>query len=625
MKNIKLKYSILLKRLLLLFAIYTLMRVLFFIFNHSYFNLGWSNALIILLAGLRFDLVAITITNILFIALHLPLLKAFYSKWYQFILSFLFYSINSIAIIFNCVDFAYFKFILKRSSADLLQIIFIGNDTANNIGSMAADFWYAPVCAAILIWLMVVFYRKIKIAKTDDYQKTKPLAWLMLAPVIALFIVAFRGGVQYKPLRIITSFEYTTPQNAPLVLNTTFTIIKTFNKDGLEEKKYFADAELEKIFTPLHQYKSTQPFQNLNVVVIILESFGKEYFGAYNNYKGYTPFLDSLIDKSLTFNYSFANSKRSIEGIPAAIASIPALMTEPFITSKYDGNKINSLASLLKQKGYETAFFHGGNNGTMGFDNFTAAAGYDKYYGRNEYGQTDYDGNWGVYDEPFYKFFVSKMSEMKQPFHTAIFSLSSHHPYSIPPQYKDKFPKGPLAIEQSIGYADYALKTFFENASKQNWFDSTLFIITADHTSEAEGEYYKNKLGIYAVPIIYYMHNSNLIGRKEIVTQQASIMPSVLHYLNFNLPFVAFGESVFDTTAQQFAAEFMDDSYQIIANDYLLQYDGEQTTGVYNIKLDSLLNSNLLNQNPKIANQEKKLKAVIQQFNNRLIRNQMSK
>lgn len=604
------------------------MRSLFFIFNYSYFDLSTADALIAFLAGLRFDLVAITITNILFILLHLLPIKVFYKKWYQNILAFLFYLINSIAVIFNCVDFEYFKFILKRSSADLLDVIILGEDTGNNMGAMAADFWHLPVLAFIIISTMIFFYRK-------TFRGTgSPLfwrgaggevtAWLMLIPTGLLILVAFRGGTQFKPLRIITASEYSSPQNAPVILNTTFTIIKTFNKDGLEQKNYFSDTEVEKIFTPVHQYKTTKPFRKLNVIVIILESIGKEYFGAYNNYKGYTPFLDSLIKQSLTFQYSYSNSKRSIEGIPAVIASIPQLMTEPFITSVYDGNKFNSLASLLKQKGYQSAFFHGGNSGTMGFDNFTAAAGYDKYYGRNEYGKSDYDGNWGVYDEPFYKFFVSRMNEMKQPFHTTIFSLSSHHPYSIPPQYKNKFPKGTLPIHESIGYSDYALKTFFENASHQAWFDSTLFVITADHTSQAEGAYYKNKLGIYAVPVIYYMHNSNLIGRSDEVTQQAAILPGVLQYLNYDLPFVGFGESVFDSTAKQFAINFMDDSYDLISDNYLLQYDGEKVSGIYKFKTDSLLKNNLINQKPDISKDENLLKAVIQQFNNRLIKNRMA-
>ena len=624
METIKAQYALLLKRLVLLFAVYMIMRLIFYWLNYSYFNLTPGQLVIAFTAGLRFDLVAITITNIIFIALHILPLKVFFSKWYQVVLAFLFFTINAIAIIFNCVDFAYFRFILKRSSADLLNVLSLGEDTENNIGAMAFDFWYVPLLAFVLITLLITLYRKTGVKNRPLQVNFPAWSWFILIPSGLLILLAFRGGAQYKPLRIITAGEYTSPQNAPLILNTTFTIIKTFNKEGLEPVNYFSDNDVEQIFTPVHHYRKAEKFRNLNVVVIILESFGKEYIGYYNNNRGYTPFLDSLIRESLSFRYSFANSKRSIEGLPAVTASFPTLMREPFITSVYYGNKINSLASLLRAKGYQTAFFHGGNNGTMGFDNFTAAAGYEKYYGRKEYGNTDYDGNWGVFDEPFYYYFINKMNEMKQPFHTTFFSLSSHHPYPIPEKFKNVFPKGTMPIHESIGYSDYALKKFFEEAARQSWFDSTLFILTADHTSEAEGAYYKSKLGIYALPVIYYLHNSNLKGELQFVTQQASILPSALDYLNYDLPFIAFGSSVFDTTAMQFAVNYMDDTYQLLADDYCLQFDGEKFTGVYQFKSDSLLQHNLINEHKDVSNYEQMLKGIIQQFNNRLIKNKMA-
>lgn len=587
------------------------------------------DVLVVFMAGLRFDLVAITILNILFIALHALPLKVFFTKGYQILLAFLFYTFNAIAIIFNCVDFAFYKFVLKRSGADLIDVILLGEDTGNNLAAMAKDFWHVPVLAALIIASMIYGYRKIKvprytIAAIGSTRQSKIKSWLLLIPFAGLVLVAFRGGVQYKPLRIISASEYSSPQNATLILNTTFTIIKTFNQKGVEQVSYFTDTKADEIFNPTTVFKKDKPFRNLNVVVIILESIGKEYIGAFNNGKGYTPFLDSLIKQSLTFQYSYANSKKSIEGIPAVLASIPAMMNEPFITSIYGGDKINAIASLLKTKGYETAFFHGGNNGTMGFDNFTAAAGYDKYYGRNEYGSKDYDGNWGIFDEPFYNFFVTKMNAMQQPFHTALFTISSHHPYTIPDHLKNKFPKGTLPGHESVGYADYALKSFFDLASKQPWYDSTLFVITADHTSMSEGEYYKNKLGIYAVPVIYFMPHDSLKGWSMQVTQHAAILPSVMDYLNYDAPFVAFGTSVFDSSAPKFAANYMDDSYQLI-DDYLIQFDGEKVTSSYAYKTDSLLTQNVMSTTTNLAAREALLKAYIQQFNNGLIKNKMSK
>ncbi|HKR03925.1 MAG TPA: LTA synthase family protein, partial [Bacteroidia bacterium] len=544
------------------------------------------------------------------------------------ILKSIFILVNTVSLLPGCIDFVFFRFIAKRTTAELFRILSLGDDIQNTVPRMILDFWYVLVIFFLLVFLMVRLYNKIQ-RKTSTVPKKlsiQLLSWLIVLLVTASGIVVSRGGLQFKPMGILAATKYSTVQNASLILNTPFTIIKTLGKIELADVKYMEEETCEKYFSLHHQYKKPQPFRNLNVIIIILESFSKEYIGGLNNYEGYTPFFDSLINEGFIFTNAYANAKKSIEGIPAVVASIPALMNEPYITSAYNSNKINSLASLLGEKGYAAGFFHGGNNGTMGFDNFAKAAGFDFYKGRNEYGEKDYDGNWGVYDNKFYNYFISEMNKMKQPFMTCVFSLSSHHPYAIPPGYKGKFKKGTLPIHESIMYADYSLKTFFENASKQPWFDSTLFVLTADHTGPAEYAQYQTKKGIYEIPVLFYRHNSSLKGRSGLVTQQCDILPSVLDLLNYDKPFSAFGNSVFDTAVTHFAANFLNDYYQLITNENLLQFDGEKNMALYSYKSDSLIQKNILSENHADAGKNSLLlKSVIQQFNHAMIHNEIVK
>ena len=147
----------------------------------------------------------------------------------------------------------------------------------------------------------------------------------------------------------------------------------------------------------------------------------------------------------------------------------------------------------------------------MGFQAFAHATGFQRYYGRTEYnqdpkrnGDEDFDGTWAIFDEEFLQFFADRMTEMQQPFMTAVFTASSHTPYSMPERYKNVFPKGEEALQESIAYSDHALKLFFETARKKAWFKNTLFVITADHTSRQIDPFYKTSLGYYTVPIILY-------------------------------------------------------------------------------------------------------------------------
>ncbi len=576
--------------------------------------------------GLRFDLYAILITNALFILLHILPIPWVNRKWYQRIIKIVFYSINIPAVLFNAIDFIYYRFAQKRTTADFFHLFTMGDDMKNNIGQYVLDFWYILLLVLVLLVFTEILYRK---TFNSDLASWKVSYWkqtLLIIPLIGLFIIGARGGIQYKPINMQTAARYATPQLIPLVLNTPFTIIKTLGKDELNDNKYMSDAEAKSLFNIHQQLNPTAAFKPMNVVVIILESFSKEYIGYFNHGEGYTPFLDSLISQSFVCTNAFANAKRSVEGIPATVASLPALMNEPFITSAYNANKINSIASVLKTKGYQSAFFHGGNNGTMGFDNFCRLAGYDRYYGRNEYtgDKNNYDGNWGIYDEPYYHYCVEKFSQMHSPFVTTIFSLSSHHPYTIPEKYKNHFPKGTLPIEESIAYADYALKTFFTEASSKPWFKNTLFVITADHTGPAGQFQYQTRTGIYKIPIIYYSPADYLKGSTNVVTQQSDILPGILSYLHYAGNFSAFGTNVFSDKDEHFAINYMNNSYQYISNEYVLQFDGEHSTGLYDYHNDVNLEHNLLAEKTNEALPfEKKLKAIIQQYQQGMLHNKL--
>ncbi len=637
-------HIVLIIRLLIILLLFILSGILFYLFNINHFNaLNFIEFFKLLFYGICFNISSIIYVNILFIILNIIPFKFRYNRTYQTINKYIFIITNSIALVTIFIDFIYFRFTLKHTTSDIFNLFGVSGDMYSLIPQFLKDFWYIAILFILFIIFMIFLYNKTKVEiKTVKNNLGYYFYQSVLFILFAFFsVVGMRGGLQLKPISIITAAQYTSAQNIPLVLNTPFTIIRTINKKGLKDVNFFKDKELNKIYSPYHSYNkynkntffvSKQDTQKLNVVIIILESFSKEHFGSLNknlengHYKGFTPFLDSLIHQGLFCTNAFANSKTSIQAIPAVISSIPSLMDNPYISSIYSGNKINSLAKILKKQGYTSSFYHGGKNGTMGFDAFAKMAGFDKYYGKNEYNNDDdYDGHWGIFDEKFLQFMANNLDKTKQPFFATVFTLSSHHPYTIPKEYKGKFRKGKLKIQQSVMYADYSLKKFFETASKMKWFDNTLFIFTPDHTSEAYHTYYQNRVGMYAIPILYYKHNSNLKGKNNNITQQIDIMPSVLDYLNYKNDYIAFGQSIFDTTANNFSVSYINNTYQLIKDDYALQFDEKKSFSLYNIKKDSILQNNVLDSDIKERKKmETFLKAVIQSYNNRIINNNLT-
>jgi phosphoglycerol transferase MdoB-like AlkP superfamily enzyme len=394
---------------------------------------------------------------------------------------------------------------------------------------------------------------------------------------------------------------------------------------------YKKESELAKVYNPVHQANTTG-FRPYNVMIIILESISREHIGSLNRslengrYQGFTPFLDSLIRHGMYFD-AFANGKTSIQGIPAVLSGIPSLMNESFIQSPYAAGKFTSVAGLLKPKGYTTAFFHGGTNGTMGFDTYTKLVGFDRYFGRSEYNnERDYDGKWGIRDEAFFQYTAKTISGFKQPFVAAFFSLSSHHPYHVPAKYVNIFRTGKLPIQQSVMYADYSLGEFFHTAQHMPWFRNTLFVITADHTSEGYYPYYQSDVGQYAIPLLFYKPGSDLRGKSEVIAQQTDVMPTVLNYLGYDKNYLAFGSDLLDSTSHsaRFSIHFISGLYGLMKDGYYLEFNGAKSTALFNLVKDPLQTSNLVGREKEVQDRmEVFIKAYIQQYNNRLIENRL--
>ena len=620
----------LLKKIGPLLFIYAICRILFYAFNFSYFSdLSFLQLIFVILIGIRFDLSVIILSNSIFILLFLLPFPFRELRPYRAVLKWLFIIVNSLAILANCIDLVYFQFTLKRTTADIFN--FFGGGMGNDLGRLLPlflkEYWYVFAIWLVLSFLMGYLYKKTEKNLALIWNRKQYIPQSLILIIFLIFsIIGYRGGFQLKPVSAVDAGEYTPVKNIPLLISTPFTILKTLDLEAIEPSIYYTDnKELRAIYNPIHLGKKAE-FKKLNVMVIALESFSKEYIGSLNGRKtGYTPFLDSLIGQSLCFTNAYSNGKTSITGIPSIVASIPTWMDEAYITSAYGSNQINSLASLLKKKGYYTAFFHGGTDGTMGFDAFSNLAGYTNYYGRTEYNnEKDYDGNWGIWDEEFFQYTAKTINTKKEPFFATLFTLTSHHPYPVPDRYKGKFKEGPLPIEHSIGYTDYALKKFFETAEKMPWFKNTLFVFSADHTGISTDPFYTNKIGNNAIPIIYYLPGSDLKRMDPTITQQIDIMPSVLDYLNYPDTYFAFGNSVFDTIHEHDALMYYGGLYQLIDKDYVLYFAGDKANYLFHYGNDSLLENNVMAlQNAQAIKMEKKIKAIIQTYQQSLINNRM--
>lgn len=623
-------------RFAFLLIIYALLRLGFYWTNASLFpNVTATKLLLMFAGGIRFDLVALLYLNILYIVMQTIPGAFTYNSTYQRIAKWIFIVVNSLGIALNLIDFAYYPFTLKRTTGTVLDQFSNESNLLKLAFDFCLDYWYLIVILGLLIYILARTYPIIQLKKPERYS------WKSFAVQIPFFLLTaflFIGGVRggwahsTRPITLSNAGDYVeTPEEMNIVLNTPFSILKTLKAVNLKPVDYFPEQELVKLYNPIHLPQSDKPFDKKNVVVLILESFAKEHFGELNKdiqegkYTGYTPFLDSLIRNGYTFTDTYANGRKSIDALPSVITGIPSI-GEPFVLSVYSGNETTSLAKLLGQKGYETAFFHGAPNGSMGFSAYMKLAGIQHYFGKDEYNNDrDFDGIWGIWDEPFLQFVANKINTFKQPFFASFFSLSSHHPFKVPEKYQDRFPKGPLPVQEPIGYTDHALREFFATASKMPWYNNTLFVICADHATVSHLPEYQTTAGGFQIPIIFYAPGTGLVGKADKLVQQIDIMPTILNYLHYDEPYFAFGSDAFMPGRDNFVLNNNAGSYNFYYKDYMMSYDGLKSTSLYDLKQDRFMKKDLLKEHPAILDtMETKMKAFIQQYNNRMIENKLT-
>lgn len=643
----------------LAYVVYMLARVVFLVKNYSYFEQGltWGHLMEMFGGGLVFDTAAILVTNIPYIvmALLLPWRKP--TKW-------VYMGINGLALAMNLADSVYFRYTMRRTTTTVFSEFQNEGNLGGIIGTEVLQQWYLVVLFGVVVYGMGKFYKGVQGVQgvqgvTGQYQEAGKIgrmkwyaAQVVVLAAMAPFVVAgIRGGftTAVRPITISNANQYVNrPVEAALVLNTPFAIYRTIGKNVFVVPEYYrSPQELEAIYKPVHNLPFTiydLPFTPKNVVVLIVESFGREYIGALNEtleggkYQGYTPCVDELVRKSVTFKYSYCNGRKSIDGMPSILSSIP-MFVEPFILTPASMNEVSGIASLLAGEGYQTAFFHGAQRGSMGFQAFARATGFQEYYGREDYntdkrfgGDDDFDGMWAIWDEPFLQYYATKMSEMKEPFMTAVFTASSHHPYAIPEKYQQQFPEEGLIIHKCIRYTDMAIGKFFEKVSQEPWFKNTIFVLTSDHTNLSDHAYYQTDLGGFCSPIIIY-EPGNEERQPEIqdkIAQQIDILPTLMGMLNYPKPYFGFGIDVLNTEKEDtWAVNYLNGIYQYVKHGYVLQFDGERTKAMYELG-DSLMERNVIKElkDEKIKKfkeeMEQEVKAIVQQYMERMTEDRLT-
>lgn len=624
-------------RFALALVIYTLCRVVFYFYNSDLLGFDSAEALMqAFVGGLRFDLSGLLYVNLLVITLHLLPLPFRYHPRYLKLVDLSYWLCNIPAFILNLGDTVYYRFTAKRTTLDVFTEF--ANENPLGFLNFFTNYWQITLIGIALIMAWVWAYRLLK-------PNAMPIlsAWRFYAASLgAMVLVAVLaiGGIRgnylssTRPIAPNHAALYIDkPEQRAMVLNTPFAMIRLAGKQLLPTYDFMQENDAKRLYSAYQpeiiKTEMTGRFAGRNVVFIIWESLSQEWTGRLNRdvagYKGFTPFLDSLMSRSYVFERAFANGGKSIDAMPAIFASIipPGI---PFVSSAYSGNALRALPIILRERGYDTRFYHNAPNGSMGFDAMARQLGFSSYRGKTEFNNDDeFDGHWGIWDEPFLQYVANDISTLKEPFLASEFTTTSHFPFIIPTKYEQRFPKGTNPQHRCMRYTDYALEQFFRTAQTKPWYRNTLFVILADHSVPGELDKYKNVYRSHSIPIILFDPRDEWSGSNQTKpVQQADIFPTLLDLLGISESIVSFGRNMFESNDNHFSVMTLDGSYKMIMGDYVLIFDGERVVALYNVAKDPNCKTDVQGQEPKVVTSMlPKLKAYLQDFSKRMRENKL--
>lgn len=615
--------------LVVLMLKYQLLRAGFYFFNIDFYTDVETGAVLSsFVNGMRFDLAAILLLNSPVLILYLFPGPQVRYRWFRLAVFIMFFILNLVALLLNVAEYGYFSTVQRRLMFEPYTML---PDLVRSLpGLIAGHILLTLLFLALTILLYLSLKKLITWSESRfpfQHRWLKDSVWFVLS--IMLMVIGIRGGLQLKPLRQSNAFTTSHVASGYLTLNTTYTVIRSYFQPALEEYRFMQEDEAlnitrsllftakESIIDPQFPFyrklTHTEPAEFRNVVIFIMENWTAGYVGCLGGKEPNTPFFDSLSAEGMLFTNFLANGQRSIEAVPSILTSIPGLYPSSLIGSKAEMNRMAGLGELLQRHGYSTSFHHGASVGSMGFDAYARIAGFYQYFGMEDFPNVTADetnGSWGVHDEPFFLDALRRIERMPRPFCSVIFSISSHDPYDIPSYRQKQFEQIPFGFNRSLQYSDFSIGQLIREAKSKPWFDSTVFIITADHTLySARG----NMHAAFHIPTLIYAPGLVAKQRFERVASHVDLMPTLIDLLKIPVSHASFGSSLLSDSSERFAVVRFGPHFGLFSDSLVLIHDTEKIVGLFEYRSDPLHKRNLMQERSDVARRmERKLLAYVQ-------------
>ena len=326
--------------------------------------------------------------------------------------------------------------------------------------------------------------------------------------------------------------------------------------------------------TTIQLFKVKRP----NVCVLILESWSADLVESLGGYKGLTPNFEKLISNGYLFTHVKPAGHVSDQGVPAVLSAYPALPIGSAINQPKHPVHLANINNQLSANGYYSSFFFGGHLIYGNIKTYIDQNGFNRVIEQQDLPPTVPSGRLGIHDSMMLCIWHDSMNTYRQPFLTGLFTLSTHAPFDAISSPTINWGGCHNEYLSTAVYADRQLGKFFEDIKKEKWYDSTIFIIVADHSHAVPKDYPYESPEFYHIPLLIYggaLKDEFRGAKYEHWASQTDIAATLLHQLGYSSQPYRWSKNLMNPYSQQFAFYSFDEGFGFVDSSGLVIWNNK--------------------------------------------------
>lgn len=425
-----------------------------------------------------------------------------FMKWYTWIIIF----VSACIIVGDSVLYTYWGFRMDYTP-------FLYLKTPGEALASVTTLKVISVCVSVVLFTTICIFcynrfidRFFAVPATIKHRLSSSFLFLFLTGAL---ILPIRGGVGLAPINAGTVYfsedMFVNHSAINVVWNVGSSVFNRkpmknpYNYGGIDAARALTDSLLVKKGEPLKVLNNPRP----NLLFIVLESFGNSLIGPLGGDPLTTPYLNKYSREGILFSNFYSSGNRTDKALPAIISGYPAQPAVSIIKEPRKSQSLPSLVKIMKESGYSSSFWYGGDINFANFNSYLIGAGFSQIITMENFDPSDYNSKWGVHDDVLFKALKDSMTTVKEPFFRTVLTLSSHEPFEVPmdPVFegKDDLTK----FRNSVYYTDNALGAFLDWAKTTEWWKNTLVVLVADHCRRNSTDLYVYSPEIFKIPMLW--------------------------------------------------------------------------------------------------------------------------